>query len=161
MPARPRRLHRTMKWVGLFALAIILAAWGLSGWRTGEVWVGGSFDGFGADVMHGSVTLRYGDMDPGMPWSAHAQSTRYGDDVPWDWLPHWHFHRGVFSAKRVTMVAFAIPLWIPLILVAVPTVRAFLHDRRKPANSCPHCSYPRSGLPPNSLCPECGEKSAA
>ncbi|MCC7387583.1 MAG: hypothetical protein IT431_02315 [Phycisphaerales bacterium] len=46
------------------------------------------------------------------------------------------------------------PLWLAM-LSALHTLRARRRARR---GACPHCSYPRQGLDPQSPCPECGKR---
>ena len=49
-----------------------------------------------------------------------------------------------------------IPLWMLPFALILPAAYAFARDRLIP-NSCLHCSYPLTGLAPNSPCPECGK----
>ncbi|MEX2220040.1 MAG: hypothetical protein WD749_14915 [Phycisphaerales bacterium] len=59
---------------------------------------------------------------------------------------------------------FCLPLWIPFLLVALPSWLLERADRRRRArtlaNHCPACNYPLRGLaaPPGTgpTCPECG-----
>ncbi len=57
----------------------------------------------------------------------------------------------------------ALPLWIPTLLTAIPSVllwRAHLRRRRR-AGDCPVCGYSLAGLAPGAACPECGRGSVA
>ena len=53
-----------------------------------------------------------------------------------------------------------IPLWMPLIVTAVPAAFAVRGEvRRRRAirhGACPKCGYSRAGLEPGTPCPECG-----
>jgi hypothetical protein len=67
------------------------------------------------------------------------------------WLPRYNAaNRNAGTWKNV-----AVPLWMPLVLVAVPTGILFYRDRRVPPGCCTRCRYDLAGLSGN-LCPECG-----
>jgi hypothetical protein len=57
-----------------------------------------------------------------------------------------------------------LPLYIPLVVLALPTSILFHRDRRSArwarAGHCPNCGYDRAGLTPAAACPECGSASA-
>jgi hypothetical protein len=71
--------------------------------------------------------------------------------APFIWMPS---TQGANVVRVVT-----VPLWIPLIVVAVPTGVLWSADRRatrrEMAGRCPTCGYDRSGLA-DAKCPECG-----
>lgn len=48
-----------------------------------------------------------------------------------------------------------VPLWIPFLLVAVPTALLFWRDRRMPPGHCKKCRYDLTGNQ-SGVCPECG-----
>jgi hypothetical protein len=55
-------------------------------------------------------------------------------------------------------VQISVPLWIPLLVVAVPTAILWWVDRpSSPSNCCPRCGYDASGNA-SGICPECGYK---
>ena len=47
------------------------------------------------------------------------------------------------------------PLWIPFVIVAVPTIWLWRHDRPNPAGHCQRCGYNLTGNV-SGVCPECG-----
>jgi hypothetical protein len=52
---------------------------------------------------------------------------------------------------------FILPLWIPFLLVAIPTGFLFWRDRRIPCGHCQKCGYNLTGNT-SGVCPECGEQ---
>jgi predicted amidophosphoribosyltransferase len=53
------------------------------------------------------------------------------------------------------MYVAVVPLWIPMLLVAIPTAWLWRRDRRHSPGCCPRCGYDLSGTP-SGICPECG-----
>lgn len=57
-----------------------------------------------------------------------------------------------------------IPLWMPLVVTALPAAFALRSEvRRRRAirhGACPTCGYSRIGLEPDTACPECGTRSS-
>ena len=113
--------------------------------------------------MGGAVTVYYADSQPG--FSRHFEARFFSwprNETPaWAWLPQWRSDPIGFLGVSGVIDTLTIPLWIPLLLLATPTTFLLLRDRRNPANSCPHCSYPLSRLPPDSTCPECGKRATS
>jgi len=48
-----------------------------------------------------------------------------------------------------------LPLWIPFLVVAVPTTYLWWTDRRIPPGHCQNCGYNLTGNV-SGVCPECG-----
>jgi len=55
---------------------------------------------------------------------------------------------------RVT--SYTLPLWIPLVVVAIPTVVFWYRGRRPPPGHCQTCGYNLTGNV-SGRCPECGK----
>src|SRR5258706_15768265 len=53
------------------------------------------------------------------------------------------------------MRLLAVPLWVPLVLVAAPTACAWHRCRRHAPGHCPTCGYDLVGIAAG-VCPECG-----
>ena len=73
---------------------------------------------------------------------------------------------GCFLSGNSTLVAWwpfvdgrivVIPLWMPLLVVGIPSVIGWLRSRRHPLGHCPSCGY---NLTRNvsGVCPECGAR---
>jgi len=48
-----------------------------------------------------------------------------------------------------------VPLWLPLVIVAIPTIWLWWRDRRVPPGHCQNCGYDLTGNV-TGRCPECG-----
>ena len=64
----------------------------------------------------------------------------------------------VSGNRSIGSEAYEIPLWIPLLLLAIPTAYLWRADRRAKPWQCPKCRYDLRGLDGggNGVCPECG-----
>ncbi len=51
-----------------------------------------------------------------------------------------------------------IPLWIPFVLLAVPTALLWWRDRKPPSGHCKRCGYDLTGNL-SGVCPECGQST--
>jgi hypothetical protein len=85
----------------------------------------------------------------------------------------WHAHRLItpgiewwptiqtYSPLRAPprrFISVAIPLWIPLVVVAIPTGFLWRRERKRPRpGHCPHCRYDLTGNV-SGVCPECGDQ---
>jgi hypothetical protein len=142
---RPSRIRRWFKWVGVIVCVLLLMMWVFSIWG-GVSWSVGAWN-----VGLRAQELRFG-------W--------YGSDS-WDttmewrigWLREPNFAPGlphVVVGNYFRM--FLLPIWIPFLLVTVPTTFLFWRDHRHiPAGHCQKCGYNLTGNT-SGVCPECGEK---
>jgi hypothetical protein len=65
---------------------------------------------------------------------------------------------GGFRWRPLMQLAFIqLPLWIPFLLFAIPTVYVWWRDRRIPPGHCRKCGYNLTGNV-SGVCPECGER---
>lgn len=75
---------------------------------------------------------------------------------PVRWLP-----ASLPAVYPLASFGFLLPLWIPIVLTAIPTgllVRAERRERRRMrAHLCAKCGYDRRGLVDGAVCPECGD----
>jgi hypothetical protein len=67
----------------------------------------------------------------------------------------WFAFRDVLPGSTVSASEHFVPLWVPLLLCAVPTVSLFRRPRSRPGQCA--CGYPREGLIATASCTECGQ----
>ncbi len=174
MPARPRRLRRALKWSGVAFGAITFAIWFVSRWFSAGIIRSDQGGSTQIACIQGGLYISW-ERAPGVArgsprtWSKLRRNglSDVDLDVGWTWAPHLDVGNGPLPPR----FAFAhslnllLPLWIPFSLLSGPTAWLFLRDHRAARlakqNACPHCSYPLSGLPPQSPCPECGKSATA
>lgn len=70
------------------------------------------------------------------------------------WQEAW-FHRWPELTVDIRKLKVVIPLWIPFVLLAVPTAILWYRDRRHPLGHCRKCGYNLTGNV-SGVCPECG-----
>ena len=151
----PRLITRgRVKWAGLvlcvlLAVVLISSRWMYFSARTRSV------TGVQWWASIGAGRFGVGESWPPSGFTAQLyQSSRfeiYGDphlSLWFDW-EHWRLRNG-FKVRH-----FLLPLWMPLLLFAVPTVWLWRTDRAKPWQ-CAKCRYDLRGLA-GGVCPECGE----
>ena len=85
--------------------------------------------------------------DPG--WYVYRLST---PDIRW-WPTIW-----IPNPPAGPTISVGIPLWIPLVVVAIPTGLLWRRERKRPRpGHCRSCGYNLTGNV-SGVCPECGEK---
>lgn len=144
--ARPsRRLRRIGKWialsvVALFACLHIASIWFLAGlWITPKSAIG---------IGRGAVWLVFDSSPRRLPdWDLLVGRAAWSEDFCW-----WFGQSGIYGVGQLTL-----PLWIPALILAVPTAWLWLqdHQRSRPGR-CPTCGYDLRGLSNSAVCPECG-----
>lgn len=80
------------------------------------------------------------------------------------WSPEWPYWSPKWrsSGPPSAMTTVMVPLW--LLVLPAAAIAAIAHRRIRAAariSHCKFCSYDRSGLAPDAVCPECGKKAAA
>jgi hypothetical protein len=147
---RPMRHQRRLYRHAMLACALLLTiVWVLSGfyyasWYRGEcdLWIG-----------QGYVQLRRP-----APSAQGFSVARYGPGWGY-WLPR--FSLTPYAAPRRWQCRCLLPLWIPIVLLALPTISAARKRRALRAASvrddppCSHCGYSLTGNI-SGVCPECG-----
>ena len=140
--AKRSRVRRVMKWAGLVGCVLTTGLLVTSlfahvaytrNWNTIE--------------LHGGAVLWMPrGVAPDMPLRVIGPSLGLAT-----WMPK------KLRAPRNLVYGFVIPLWIPLILLAIPTYILWRRDRRKPERCCRQCGYDLTGNE-SGVCPECGTK---
>ena len=162
---RRSRLRRLLKWTGTLACILILlgAAACLKWWRIAAYSVavdGGESRVIG--IIQGGLFVYWNDR--GLPGVSHLKAGFWIDaDSIWDgWavcVEGWRLY-GVtpeFQFERhAAYGSVVIPLWIPFLLVCLPTAWLWRVERRRvAAGGCDACAYDLTGNV-SGRCPECG-----
>ncbi len=148
-PKRPR-LRRIAKCTGLVACVLIVVAWGVSlKWG-----VRYTSDDRGTAVACGVISILHSPGGPPRPteWSFLHMGRSDRDWGHWGfkWPRTWQ-HPMIDHRERY------IPLWLPLVVLAIPTAFLWHRDRRRiPPGHCRQCGYDLTGNE-SGKCPECGE----
>ena len=133
---QPSRLRRTLKWTGAVVCFVLIGLWALS------------YSGFVIGHYHAGGGLFFVEGEICQPFGGYLRG-------PFKELEGWRvLHISTIPATD----DISIPLWLPLLFVAVPTAWAFWSDfRRAPIDHCPRCRYDLTGNR-NGRCPECGRE---
>ena len=139
-----------MKWGGAVVFALLIVMWVASGWCY-FTWF--SPRGDCVVVDRGRVVI--GQMNYAVP--VKDRGPQLGRIHMGEF--HWWFD----MYRMGTNWQWFIPLWLPVAAALIITGTAWRLDhlacRRARIGLCPKCRYSRTGLPPNSPCPECGTPS--
>jgi hypothetical protein len=155
--------RRRLKWTGLAASLCLAAVIVASMWFWPAYFTARNRDDIrrGVLIARGGVLLYsyYDTENPPDPthsiWKYHLPGTQRRL-----WLPHWRHIIWLPSIERdfprpYPNVRLLIPLWMPLVLVALPTGILIYRDRKPKPGHCRKCRYDLAGLTGNK-CPECG-----
>ncbi len=142
---RRSRIRRIAKWSGVVVCVVLVVAWVISG-RWGVSYVVAT-----SPVWH-DLRVAYGRADvistneAWMP-TPDEPRLRYWRNYSWSWawLPEVNNPAGSITC----------PLWVPFIIVLVPTAYLFYRDRRHPRGHCQKCGYDLQGNV-SGVCSECG-----
>ncbi len=139
------RIRRIAKWAGLVLCVLIVVAWVVSlrweFWYEGGSWL--MWCGHGGLL----VSINRIHLDDPSGWNVL--------DVNWI---HWEYYLPRFKrdlSGTLKATTCNIPLWLPLVVVAIPTAILFYRDRRIPPGHCQKCGYDLTGNE-SGRCPECG-----
>jgi hypothetical protein len=156
------RKGRLLKWVGLVLSSLLLAAWVVSipwAWfyfRPEAQYHLDPASGQPVFIRYTFIlSLSWGSVfhfrDRRTDASLETSTWRVLLDPGWPvWMPYWK--RGRLGTRSLV-----VPLWIPLVLVGIPTVYLIRLDRRRiPPGHCQKCGYNLTGNV-SGVCPECGQ----
>jgi hypothetical protein len=149
---RTREGHRWIRWLGLVVTGFTILAWCASEFRVVSFnWRSPAGDfhfiAFGKGVLDIVAYPAFDSPFPKAGW--HLRQSSY--DFPRRWLP----------AKNRLAKGFSIwvvPIWILLVLIAIPTVRAFWAASCGCRGGCSRCGYDLTGNM-SGRCPECGQST--
>jgi hypothetical protein len=156
--ARLGRKGRVLKCLGLIACLLIVQAGIVSAFGELTYRTGASPSPAGS-VARPPYTflLRLADGELLLLYSEDGPSK--GEKLGWELRPNSNPRWGDFQL----VIGFlddswlSLPLWIPLVIIAIPTAFLFWRDRRIPLGQCQKCRYDLTGNV-SGVCPECGEK---
>ncbi len=146
------RTRRIAKWVGTASCGLLLLFLLLGNWRTfwwiGKTEVlqlgkGGFCAGWWSEDAHAPESIRRQLI------SSHVQRHSFSTH-------RWSFDY-LISAEDQAMDWLNLPLWIPFVLIAIPTVWLWRRDRRHPPGHCQRCGYDLTGNV-TGVCSECAAK---
>jgi len=148
---RPSRTRRILKWTGAALSLLIFVVLVTSPWYEVSARLPGKST---YCLSNGSVMVIYSDAgreftrSPGVRIHAFEH---LGLRSPSIWrAPH-------YPGQGATTFTF-LPLWLPLLLTAIPTAWLWHRDRRRIRHGCcPSCEYDLTSNT-SGICPECGDK---
>lgn len=150
------RRGRVLKWTGAATCTVIFLAWvgsvplqlgyvyayGTPGSRQGSYHI--HLNDGRINISHLNYRWRYG---------SYGYWEVVWPDVHLKWTPI----VGTYIGANRTIKTRSVPLWVPWVIVAIPTALLFWLDRRRiPSGYCKKCGYDLTGNV-SGICPECGE----
>ncbi len=119
------------------------------------------------EVKRQSEQVKFTILDGGLAWAwtigDEVGQPRYdGFDMGWfvrrsdrTRLRLWFRYRLYNWGSRYWHYSLFIPLWVPILTIAIPTVWLWRRDRRHPPGHCRNCGYDLTGNV-TGVCSECG-----
>ena len=149
---RRSRVRRNSKWAGLVVCGLLVVAWGLSTWRITS-WT--TPDGSGRLTASGGA-LSYLSTKGFIAVERGTWHTEKPHRITVFWRPS--LQREIALGQGLPPLLHSrLPLWIPFLIVAIPTAILFYQDRRRPGpGCCQACAYDLTGNT-SGRCPECGK----
>ncbi|HUU97653.1 MAG TPA: hypothetical protein VM487_18105 [Phycisphaerae bacterium] len=147
-----------LKWIGTVICVLVLAAWGLS---TGRVWSKEFYVEYVGNsnyvmLMQGAIHW-YDGVNPSAQkrWAVHSVPALVTGG--WPWSQRFGFMWPMIGQNPGQARLVYIPLWLPFLIVTIPTAFLWLFDRRRfPPGHCQKCGYDLTANV-SGRCPECGE----
>lgn len=158
---RRSRTRRILKWVGLLGCVLTVSAYAFIRMRVVEYyrWAGADIHVIGTlpgrlryTVFCSANNLPLSQVKNGLVVAPVPPEMR----TPSDGLGWPYVRRTRIIPADMTLVAM--PLWIVLLVLAIPTTFLWYRDRRPPKGHCQTCGYDLTGNVMG-VCPECGEKA--
>ncbi len=157
-----RRARRIAKWTGLTLALLIAAAWIVSLWwwcvysRISPTEFRSAGLARGALVYSRSFFSQSSGVTQAR-WRAVRLPDPHNLGLPPSEAAS--LYMGLPRGRSVSGSLYVIvPLWIPFVVLAIPTAWLFWTDRRARRVGHCRCGYDLAGLPANAACPECGKE---
>ncbi len=148
------KIRKTVKWGGLVACAGLLGLWK---WTASTHAT--SYRGLSASSVR-LVAVGDGRIEAGLVRVPRTSESPFNTLMQMNVLEPPGFKWWFRWCNDRTYTGLAVPMWAPVVIALVPTVLAWRLDtlarRRAKLGACPKCSYSRTGLAPDAVCPECG-----
>ncbi len=159
---RRQPLRGVMKWGGVTLCVLLFALWLASGWWM-LAWVGRSGQQhFIGTMMYGGECTIWSLPSGTREWFPFPADGFSGlRHVPgWNWT-YFELSWSDWSVQSKRRLDISFPLWLPFLLLALPTGLLFWSDHRKRMrpNACATCGYDLTGNT-SGKCPECGVRHA-
>lgn len=137
------RKGRILKWAGLFVSMLIVVAWAISLHGQYEcAYIFSDHSIYVASIHDGCLSL----------WTDYVVSSVGG--FLFDYVPSTRMV--IRWAPEYESSYLLLPLWIPFLVISVPTAYLWYCDRRRiPPHCCQQCGYDLTGNT-SGICPECG-----
>ncbi len=157
---RDNRSTPVLKWIGASLCLLMFSLWFATRWWRPALTVRHGPKSEFIVAAQGHVSLYrfdYGPNDASTSWGVSTEfETNDERHVPETW--HWGFQWG--NDRTVRASPYAVPIWFPFLITAVPTSYIWIRGRRRAPNTCTSCGYSLAGLAVGAPCPECGSTSA-
>ena len=101
---------------------------------------------------NGAIGVFFSSSLPPGPSGFWFWGNNYGEHL-WPW---WQWHP-TLEFEGPVVASLAVPMWIPFVLIAVPSFIAWRVTRHLPGH-CRKCQYDLTGNV-SGVCPECGSKT--
>ena len=139
--------RRIAKWIGMATCSMLLFA--LVASYFGGVWVASLAHRCSVGVADCAIwiSLRDSSFDDEWRFVAFPSEKR---------MSFWSF--SLDDENPNSHVLIVLPLWIPLLAIAIPTAWLWRRDRRHPPGHCRKCGYDLTGNV-TGVCSECGVKA--
>jgi hypothetical protein len=155
------RTRQILKCSGAAASALLVIAFGTTGYSL-QSWPVNLSNRVSVTVMFGALWIEQTPELPSEPPVADTDNRLLVQPPRWqveqvarllDQMTHPVWWPTVNLGNYSVVI---VPLWIPLLLIALPTARVWWLDRRRPAlGHCTRCGYDLTGNV-SGRCPECG-----